>query len=149
MVSDHMGEYFTHPFNDKGCAERLFNDYEKYGNLIIGFDFDNTIFDCNAEGGDYSPIIKLLQECKQLGFTLCLYTLELREEWLKWKIDYCKHYDIEPDYVNDSPILQGSRKPFFNILLDDRAGLESSYKILRALIKYIDYDKKRKGDSSL
>ena len=134
-----------HPFFDKGAIERLIKEYETYGNLIIGFDFDNTIFDYHNKGGNYSKIISLLQDCKELGFTLCLYTLELNEERLKWKILYCKYYGIEPSYVNDSPILKGHKKPFFNVLLDDRAGLESSYNILKAVV---DYEKTLSRDDS-
>lgn len=51
--------------------------------------------------------ITLLQKCKKLGFVLCLYTAESREDWLKWKVDYCKHFGIEPSYVNASPLLGG------------------------------------------
>lgn len=127
-----------HPFFNKGAVERLIKEYETHGKLVVGFDFDNTIFDVHNNGCNYSNIINILKECKALGFILCLYTLELREEWLKWKIDYCKHFGIEPDYVNDSPILQGAKKPFFNILLDDRAGLESAYLTLKTVINYIN-----------
>lgn len=52
------------------------------------------------------------------------------------KTDYCKHFGIEPDYVNESPLIKGTKKPFFNLLLDDRAGLKEAYTLL---IKIIDY----------
>ena len=40
------------------------------------------------------------------------------------------------DFINDSPFLTelGGNKKFFNVLLDDRAGLESAYNNL----KYVD-----------
>ena len=125
-----------HPLGTLGAISRLRKEYDRHGKLVVGFDFDNTVFDCHARGGDYSEVIRLLQKCKKLGFILCLYTAELREDWLKWKIDYCKHYSIEPDYVNESPLLKGTKKPFFNILLDDRAGLESAYSILKEVVDY-------------
>lgn len=126
----------THPFSNAGCIYRLKSEYCKYKSLVIGFDFDNTVFDYYNKGGDYTEIINLLKECKDLGFTLCLYTLETREEWLDWKIKYCEHFGFKPDYVNDSPILQGAKKPFFNLLLDDRAGLESAFIILKSVVDY-------------
>ena len=125
-----------HPFTNNNCIARLKEEYRTHGKLVVGFDFDNTIFDCHNKGGNYSDMISLLQECKKLGFVLCLYTAELREEWLKWKIDYCKHFGIEPDYVNESPLLSGTKKPFFSILLDDRAGLESAYIIIKTVVEY-------------
>ena len=127
---------FLHPYYDLGCVERLYNEFKTHGKLVVGFDFDNTIFDVHNNGGSYKCVIDLLKECKKLGFVLCLYTAELREDWLKWKVDYCKHFGIEPDYVNESPLLPGTKKPFFNILLDDRAGLESAYKILKQVVDY-------------
>ena len=114
---------------------RLIEEYEKYHNLIIGFDFDNTI--CGLDNESISKVILLLQECKKLGFTLCLYTISTSEEWLAWKVKYCDYFGISPDYVNDSPILRGDRKPFFNILLDDRAGLNEAYTCLKNVVNYI------------
>ena len=114
---------------------RLIEEYEKYHNLIIGFDFDNTI--CGLDNEIVSKVIFLLQECKKLGFTLCLYTISASDEWLEWKVKYCEYFGILPDYVNDSPVLRGNRKPFFNILLDDRAGLNEAYMCLKNVVNYI------------
>ena len=130
-----------HPFNDKGAINRLLEDYRKYENLVIGFDFDNTIFDYYNNGGDYSEVINLLKACKILGFTLCLYSIGR----LDWKYKECSKLGITPDYINESPIKieedKDSKKPFFNILLDDRAGLESSYNILGAVVLSIINEK--------
>ena len=126
----------NHPFFNNGAIERLTKEYKTHGKLVVGFDFDNTIFDIRNNGCNYSDVINLLKECKKLGFVLCLYTSEFSQDWLKWKIDYCKRFGIEPDYVNESPLLPGTKKPFFNILLDDRAGLESAYTTLKEVIIY-------------
>lgn len=125
-----------HPFFNAGATGRLHDEYDKYGKLIIGFDFDNTIFDYHNCGGDFRSIILLLQECKTLGFTLYLFTADSDPEKLKWKTDFCKHYGIEPEYINESPVLKENKKPYFNILLDDRAGLESAYCILKTVVLY-------------
>ena len=114
---------------------RLIEEYEKYHNLIIGFDFDNTI--CGLNNESISKVILLLQECKKLEFTLCLYTISTSEEWLAWKVKYCEYFGISPDYINDSPVLRGDRKPFFNILLDDRAGLNEACACLETVVNYI------------
>ena len=115
--------------------DRLIGEYEKYHNLIIGFDFDNTI--CGLDNESISKVILLLQECKKLGFTLCLYTISISVEWLEWKVKYCEYFGISPDYINDSPVLRGNRKPFFNILLDDRAGLTEACICLENVVNYI------------
>lgn len=129
-------DYVNHPFFDDGCTSRLERELDTHGKLVIGFDFDNTIFDVHNGGGNYKDVIDILKKCKDQGWILCLYTAEPDEDWLKWKINYCKHFGIEPDYVNESPILKGTKKPFFSLLLDDRAGLQSAYLILRDILDY-------------
>ena len=137
---------FYHPFRYSGSFDRLCQELDTHKKLVIGFDFDNTIFDVHNKGGDYSQVISVLQRCKELGWTLCLYTAELREDWLKWKVDYCKHFGIEPDYVNESPLIKGTKKPFFNLLLDDRAGLEEAYTLLIKVIDYADSKSNQQGE---
>lgn len=133
-----------HPFKSGTCLERLMKEYVEHRSLVIGFDFDNTIYDVHDNGGDYTEVIDLLKRCKALGFKLCLYTAELDEERLKWKIQYCKYKGIEPDYINESPLISGTKKPFFNILLDDRAGLEEAYKTLLTTVIYAETEPGRK-----
>lgn len=128
----------NHPFNNEGATKRLLEEYIRYKTLIIGFDFDSTIFDYHENGGDYSEIIELLKECKRLNFNLCLFTIPDR---LDWKFKVCANLGITPDYVNESPIVfeDGDNKPYFNILLDDRAGLESAYYTLKNVVDYANF----------
>ena len=48
-----------------------------------------------------------------------------------------------PDYINESPLLPGTKKPFFNILLDDRAGLESAYLVLKHVVNYVNTESRK------
>ena len=72
-------------------------------------------------------------------------TKRLLEEYKKYKT--CCRLGIKPDYINESPIRFdcGGFKPYFNILLDDRAGLESAYNSLKTVINYAktEFNKKR------
>lgn len=135
----------NHPFNDKGAAERLLQEYRKYKTLIVGFDFDNTIFDFHQNGGDYSEVIELLRECRRLRFNLCLFTIEDR---MDWKYKECCKLGIKPDYVNESPVVfeNGGNKPYFNIFLDDRAGLESAYRILKQVVEYANTESNKPSE---
>jgi len=135
----------THPFFNEGAIEKLYSDYCKYGSLFIAFDFDNTIWDFKKYENNYSniydavywDIINLLKEAKALGMKLILWTsCPTKEDEIK-KTDLCKEWGIEPDYINWSPLSPGATKPHFNLLLDDRAGLESSVYILEEVIKRI------------
>ena len=127
---------FTHPCTKEASIERVWKQYQLYGNLVIGYDFDNTVFDTHKKGGDYSCVIDLLVECSKLGFVMCLYTAEPDEDVLKKKIKYCKKLGINVDFVNESPILN-TKKPYFNVLLDDTAGLAEAYEILSTIVDKI------------
>lgn len=129
---------FNHPFNKENCKKRLLEEYHRYGKLIVAFDFDNTIYDYHNDGGDYSEVIKLLRDCSKLGFELVLFTTEEDYDKLLTKVHKvdrilntcnCK--------VNISSVFSKAKKPYYNILLDDRAGLEESYEILKYVVDEI------------
>lgn len=130
-----------HPFNQQACLERLKNEYDKYGKLIVAFDFDNTIYDFHKNGGDYSEVIDLLKECIKLEFDLILFTVDEDTDKVTEKIRWLVSNDLwsyksSHFFVNTSPVFNRSRKPYYNILLDDRAGLEESYNILKQVVDY-------------
>ena len=132
---------FNHPFNEERCLQRLIHEYERHPELIVAFDFDNTIFDTHGNGGDYSDVIELLKEAKSMGFCLVLFTAESDTEKLNWKRETVKEkLGFYPDYVNNSHVksdCSANGKMYYNILLDDRAGLYEAYCILKRLIAHI------------
>lgn len=138
-----------HPYLNKGTIERLYKEYMKYDTLYIAFDFDNTIWDydkfkdnyCNNIDCGHKEIINLLRKCKKYGMKLILWTSCPRIEDEIIKNDICRSWSIDPDYINCSPLSPGATKPHFNLLIDDRAGLESSIYILEELFKKIDKTK--------
>jgi hypothetical protein len=114
---------------------RLKKEYSEYKSLFIAFDFDNTVFDYHQSGDSYPIVENLLAECKQLGFKLILFTAN-EDEKLEKAVQYCTKHGYAPDYINESPIME-TRKPFYNLLLDDRAGLGEAIKLLSELIQSI------------
>ena len=142
----------NHPYNHDGTFKRLYIEYLKYGTLYIAFDFDNTIWDHDKYGNQYDyyaedsiafheQVINLLKKCKELGMKLILWTSCSSDEEENKKNDICKYWGIEPDYLNWSPLSPGAKKPHFNLLLDDRAGLEEAYEVLEKLVMRIELDK--------
>lgn len=133
----------NHPYNTEGLFNRLMREYLEYDTLYIGFDFDNTIWDYDTYKSNYDPkntdaqlteIVELLKLCKQAGMKLCLWTSCPSQEEENKKVEVCKEWGIEPDYINCSPLSPGAKKPHFNALLDDKAGLESVYHVLSKLL---------------
>ncbi|MDA3855236.1 MAG: hypothetical protein PF569_03185 [Candidatus Woesearchaeota archaeon] len=118
--------------NTNKATQRLINEYLKYNTLIIGFDFDATIFDRNNEGLDVKPVINQLRRASDAGMIMCLHTLCIKYKDVKQKIEYVRSLGINVHHVNSSPVLNNSypldaKKPFYSILLDDRAGLASAF----------------------
>lgn len=130
--------------NDRKAIDRLKKEYLEHKNLIIGFDFDNTVYDYHKEGLDLKPVIDLLKKCSDLGFTMCLHSLTqedgmgIRKAWHLSAI-----HGIRTNYINDSSILRkqdshNNSKPFYSILLDDRAGLSAAYNILKTALEELN-----------
>lgn len=125
---------------DKILLNNLKKVYKEHSSLIVGVDFDDTIF----------PFTKGLEErCKHaagtllrlkkkmgIGLIICLYSVADRQS-LIYKEHIMELYGIGPDYINEGPLDDkwNSKKPYFNILLDDKAGLDST---LETLNRFID-----------
>lgn len=122
------------------CVERLLNEYKKHNSLIVAFDLDGTINDFHSEGFEFPAMIKLLKKAKALNCYLFCFTAHPDEEFVK---NYLIKNNIPFDSINDSPIKQGmgTKKPYYNILLDDRAGLYTAYDHLSTVLKEVELKK--------
>lgn len=139
----------TDPYlSETKCIYRLFDDYQAHKNLIVAFDFDDTVFDYHNKGFEYPAITDLLLKCQDMGFTLVLFTGSEGEKLFDC-IEYCNFLGLIIDYANESPIMKENRKPYYNILLDDRAGLGQAYYILTETIKLIKRSKKNDATTSI
>ena len=119
------------------CVDRLMKEWDEHGSLFVAFDFDNTVFDYHRKGFSFPAVEFLLKECKKAGLKLILFTAKETKEELDRCVDYCKERGYEPDFINMSPVMN-TKKPYYNILLDDRAGLEGAATILSiALIRIL------------
>ena len=118
------------PYMDyENCVDRLMKEWDEHGSLFVAFDFDNTVFDYHRKGFSFPAVEFLLRECKKAGLKLSLFTAKEKKEELDRCVDYCKERGYEPDFINMSPVMN-TKKPYYNILLDDRAGLEGAATIL-------------------
>lgn len=125
---------------DLDYGARLRGDYLKYGSLFVAFDFDNTVYDYHRAGIDYAEVIELVRECYELGFKMILFTANEGDDLMFVK-NHLENIGIKYHYINENPEIPGTRKPYYNVLLDDRAGLVEAYTMLRELVDQIKDEK--------
>ena len=121
----------TPPYSNPVLAEKLLKTIKKHKTLVIGVDYDNTLQDYNSKYF-YEDIIDLVKLAKSKGHTICIWTANTQPTIVKMMLAY---QGIPYDYFNNSPIMNSSRKPHFNILLDDVAGLNEAYHTLNYVLK--------------
>lgn len=122
---------------DTVCQERIEKEFLEHGSLFVAFDYDNTVFDYHEKGFSFPAVKSLLRRCKATGMKLILFTAKESDEELVPIIADCKANGYEPDFVNESPVMK-TIKPYYNILLDDRAGLGQSATILSSVLLKIE-----------
>jgi hypothetical protein len=127
---------FDRYFNSEQCVDRLFNDYKQHGNLFVAFDFDDTVFDFHNKGDCFPKMESLLRELFDRKFTLILFTCN-EDNNLDTAVKYCTERGYTPTYVNENPIMD-TRKPYYNILFDDRSGLSEAYCNMYSVLNKID-----------
>lgn len=116
---------------------RLCEEYEKYGSLIVCCDFDDTIFDFHKTGDSYEFVKQLLRDLKSINCFIIIWTGNQNTEFI---INYLNENNIPYDTINEeAPISKKllmnkvPRKVYGNVYLDDRAGLYQVYTELHDL----------------
>jgi hypothetical protein len=122
--------------------QKLVNTYETHGRIIVGLDFDDTIFPLTDDEDikqRANRIKSLLLELRA-DIVLCLWTVDSGRP-LKYKLALLETMGLTPNYINESPVKHGDTvKPYFNLLLDDKAGLDEA---LDRLINFNEYIKSK------
>jgi predicted HAD superfamily phosphohydrolase YqeG len=115
-------------------VERLIKEKQEHGKLIIAFDFDNTIYDFHNAGLETETVRALLVEAHAQGHELYCFTANSDEDLVRAKVS--EYLDIDDIAINESSLdhLFGTRKPFYNLLLDDRAGLFGACQALAVVL---------------
>lgn len=132
----------------EACTSRLMREWRKYSGLfdsglIVACDFDDTVFDFHNTGAIYPRVIETLIECKKLGFYVVVFTAShpSRYEYMR---EYFRERGIEVDAINENPIplpFGNHGKIYYNILLDDRAGLGQALETLNQVITLVRFEK--------
>lgn len=127
-------------YTTRACVDRLITEYRKHPKLIIAVDHDDTVFDFHKKGYNYITVISLVRKCKELGFYITVFTGTPAEKWCEIHDYWDNVLKIPFDSINRNPIslpFGNDGKIYYNILLDDRAGLGQSVEILTELVHWI------------
>lgn len=123
-------------------VEDLLSRWEKHGALIIAVDFDDTIYNYSKNPIlNFEPLHKLLRECVALKNKVVIYTARNKSRWHE-VIEFCNDIDLKISGINEDviPLSEENKtcgKIYYNILLDDKAGLMQAYLILKETIRRI------------
>jgi hypothetical protein len=111
--------------NDIKVVDRLILEYKEHGNLIVAVDFDNTIYDYHQAGLELEATIDIVKATIAAGLEVFIFTANEDHELVR---RHCTAIFGQPLAINTNSLnhLFDSRKPFYSILLDDRAGLNSA-----------------------
>lgn len=119
--------------NQDNVFNRLRDEYNTHGSIIIAFDYDDTVFDFHSKGRTYNCVIEALRKWKDKARFIC-FTGNQPDKYVEI-IKYLAKNDIPVDKINEGfdGLPNGTHKPYYNILLDDRAGLCDAYNVLNRL----------------
>jgi hypothetical protein len=126
-----------HYASDMNAVIRLVSEWKKYGKIVIAYDFDNTVFDYHNEGHTYPEVIELLRQCNEFGAYLVVYSSSTEDRY-PFIMEYLDKNNIPYDSINETmPALNLplGGKLYYNILLDDRAGLKSAIYQLKTSLR--------------
>lgn len=126
---------------DHRIVDRLIKQYNSTPRLIIAVDFDDTVFDFHNQGHEYAFVISLIKRCQAVGFYIVMFTAS-REERFSLIEAHMMGLGIKVDAINKNPVpgldYGNNSKMFYNVLLDDRAGLGQAYRTLDNLVSQIE-----------
>lgn len=115
--------------------DRLTKEWNQHGKIIIGVDFDSTLYPYKTidNSEDIAKVISVLKECQQVGCYIMIHTAsdEIRHPEI---INYCEEIGVKVNSINTNVIdlpYGKEGKPYANIYLDDRAGLNEALTILQ------------------
>ena len=120
------------------CIHRLCEEHKAYnGKLILAVDFDDTVYDYHKAGHTYTRAIDLIRQAQEAGWYIVLFTGSPRERWRE-QVLYLAQCGIQVDSVNENAIklpFGNDGKIYYNLLLDDRAGLGEALDILDEVLQ--------------
>lgn len=129
------------------ALQRLVSEWVKHERLIIAVDYDDTLVAWALEGPELVARIDrtraLLKNCVALGARVIVHTASAPERYAEIEVN-CRALGLVVEGINvNLPGLKygNSGKPYANIYLDDRAGLDQALDLLSAAYEIMRREK--------
>ena len=115
------------------AEKRLKEEFEAHKKLIIAYDLDSTVFDYHNTGASYEMVKDLIRKYREYAYFI-VFTSSEPDRYNEIESILQKE-NLPYDSINDdAPFIPfKGRKVYYNILLDDRAGLNQTYNELLKL----------------
>jgi hypothetical protein len=115
---------------------KLKDVYDTHGNIILAVDFDDTIYDWKSVDLSCDYVIDLVKRCQEkLNAKVMLFTCRI-DHHLDFAHRHCEEVGLKLWASNHNPDHGPTAgKPFYNVLLDDKACLENVCQVLELLLE--------------
>jgi|APTNR8051073442_1049403.scaffolds.fasta_scaffold00075_95 hypothetical protein len=130
-------------------VERLVAEWVKHERIIIGVDYDDTLMPWSLDGPVHTARLArtrvLLRACVELGARIVIHTASNPERYAEIR-HTCRAERIAIEAINENlPGLKygTTTKPYANIYLDDRAGIDQALDVLSAAYEIMRREKGR------
>jgi len=125
---------------------RLAREWIEHDNIIIGVDFDDTIYPYREDITDHKQVIAAIKSATSSNAIVVIYTGSTPARYPEI-LDYCSKIGIKVSKINENVIAPfgDNRKIYCNIYLDDRSGLKEALNILTSAMYIYRADKIKKS----
>jgi hypothetical protein len=126
--------------NTLHCASRLVREWQKHPKLIIAVDADDTVLPYHLNGDTHERVWEILKVCYHKGFYIVGFTASIPSRYSMIEQLFIEK-GISLSGINKNPIelpFGNWGKIYYNILLDDRAGLGQALDTLEIALTLIE-----------
>lgn len=132
-------------------VDKLVKAWERYKTLIICVDFDDTLVGHEEWNKDIcNEVCETVAKAQTLGAKVILWTCRQADNIIEDVMWLSEIYGIRFDDINPSEPFKErfSNKPYCNIMLDDKCGLEQALQILKFAIEIYESRTTTESDES-
>lgn len=133
-------------FDREEVIKRLLHEYQKFGKILVAYDFDDTVFNSD-DGTSNEDIVELIIEIRPYTH-LIVYTARYYgshdvyndiRDGAGFVVDWLKANNVSYDTINKNVVyisVEG-RKVYYDAFLDDKAGLKETYETLKEFLNRV------------